>query len=445
MAIRRWVRTLLIVSLSLSIWSAAWAQGGAAAPAQNKNAELQFAVILSRHGIRSPNNTPERYAAYAAAPWPKWKVPLGYLTPHGYKLMTLFGAYYRSELSEEGLLAPSGCADAAHVTILADHGERTIKTGEALGRGMFPGCGIQVHTVHRSVDQHPMVHEAQNSAQNSDDALAAAAVSGRIGGNANNLTEALRPQLAALDNVLAGCGHAGRTARKRTSIFDIPASLPPGSGSHPLDLRGPVIDSSEITENLLLEYVQGMAGKNLGWGCLTLGNLREILQLRTAGWEINERTPVIARIESSNLLAHILEALEQSATGRPVAGAPGKPGDRLLVLVGHDSNIANVGGMLGLNWIADGLVDPTPPGGALVFELWRSRMNGKLFVRIYFTTQTMDQMRETQTLTLAHPPARVPIFDPECGRQDLSCAWDAFAASTRQSINPRYVKQRLSF
>ena len=57
----------------------------------------------------------------------------------------------------------------------------------------------------------------------------AAAIAGRIGGDPNNLTEAYRPQLAALDRVLAGCGHGPANA-KRTSIFDIPAGLKPGSG-----------------------------------------------------------------------------------------------------------------------------------------------------------------------------------------------------------------------
>jgi len=52
----------------------------------------------------------------------------------------------------------------------------------------------------------------------------------RIGGDPNNLTEAYRPQLAALDRVLAGCGH-GPTDAKRTSIFDIPPASSPAPRS----------------------------------------------------------------------------------------------------------------------------------------------------------------------------------------------------------------------
>ena len=73
-----------------------------------------------------------------------------------------------------------------------------------------------------------------------DPELAFAAVSGRIGGDPDHLTEAYRPQLAALDRMLAGCGH-GPDNPKRISIFDIPSSLKPGGGDPPVAARGPLV------------------------------------------------------------------------------------------------------------------------------------------------------------------------------------------------------------
>ena len=55
------------------------------------------------------------------------------------------------------------------------------------------------------------------------------------------------------------------------------------------------------------------------------------------------------------------------------------PDDRLFILVGHDTNLANIAGALDLNWLIDGRRDDTPPGGALVFELWKSRSTGEVF------------------------------------------------------------------
>jgi 4-phytase / acid phosphatase len=139
--------------------------------------------------------------------------------------------------------------------------------------------------------------------------------------------------------------------------------------------------------------------------------------------------------------AGISHAFCLSATAKPLAGAGGKPGDRLLLLVGHDTNIATVAGALNLDWIIDGRRNDTPPGGALIFQLWRSS-SGAESVRIYYTAQTLMQMRGAQKLTLANPPLRVPVFVPGCSRADMSCTLDGFAAATQRAINPAFVAGR---
>jgi 4-phytase/acid phosphatase len=106
----------------------------------------------------------------------------------------------------------------------------------------------------------------------------------------------------------------------------------------------------------------------------------------------------------------------------------------------HVGFAARRAGALGMNWIVDGRVDDTPPGGALPFEVWRPRDGGKPFVRIEYTAQTIDQMRQGQTLTAANPPVEDPISVPACSRQDLSCAWDGFSGAVRQAIDPAYVR-----
>src|SRR5208337_864299 len=118
------------------------------------------------------------------------------------------------------------------------------------------------------------------------------------------------------------------------------------------------------------EYTEGMADSNVGWGCVKGSDVRSLINLHTASTDYAQRTPAIARAQASNLLAHILLSMKQAATGKPVAGAISRPADRALYLVGHDTNLENISGLLNINWIADGRRDDTPPGGALVFELW---------------------------------------------------------------------------
>lgn len=44
---------------------------------------------------------------------------------------------------------------------------------------------------------------------------------------------------------------------------------------------------------------------------------------------------------------------------------------KVVVFVGHDTNIANIGGMLGLHWQLPGYApDEIPPASALVLTLW---------------------------------------------------------------------------
>lgn len=398
---------------------------------------LQFVLFLSRHGVRSPTGKAEQYNPYSAAPWPEWSVPPGYLTAHGYTLMTQFGAYDRARLAADGLLAQAGCADASRVTIVADSDERTRETGKAIAQGMFPGCALDVQARPEGTAD-PLFHAQHAGAGNTNRALMQAAVLGRIGGDPNHLTEAYRPQLAALDRILAGCGAGPAAAQKRTSLFDIPSNDPVANGEHAGALRGPLTVASTLAENLLLEYTEGLQGKELAWGCMDEAALRNVLQLHAASSDFTRRTPTIARMEASNLLAHILLSLEQAASGKPVQGALGKAGDRVLFLAGHDTNIETVAATLGLTWIIDGRRDDTPPGGALVFELWRGA-KGTQTVRVTYTAQTLSQMHTAQPLALDHPPAVAPVFVPGCSREDTACTLEGFSATIRQSIDAGYV------
>jgi 4-phytase/acid phosphatase len=209
-----------------------------------------------------------------------------------------------------------------------------------------------------------------------------------------------------------------------------------------VELTGPFATGSTFSENLLLEYANGMQGAALGWGRLTRQNLNDVLELHSAYADLTRRTPYLARARGSNLLAHVLCSMEQAASGKSTAGALGQPDDVLLVLAGHDTNLSNLSGMLGLSWKLPGYQpDDTPPGGALVFSLWRDSGTGQLSVKLRYLAQTLDQMRDASPLSIAAPPASQDVPLPGCNaaQSDRGCPWETARLVMRRATDPQFT------
>ncbi|HWT67174.1 MAG TPA: histidine-type phosphatase [Terracidiphilus sp.] len=131
---------VLLALLHIVTWNAQ----SNASPVSDQDNALRFVVIVSRHGVRSPTGKLDQLNRYSRQPWPTWDVPPGYLTAHGARLMTLLGTYDRALLVSQGILSPGGCADAAHIRIVADSDQRTRESGKALAAGLEPGCEVDV-------------------------------------------------------------------------------------------------------------------------------------------------------------------------------------------------------------------------------------------------------------------------------------------------------------
>jgi 4-phytase / acid phosphatase len=203
------------------------------------------------------------------------------------------------------------------------------------------------------------------------------------------------------------------------------------------ELTGPFATGSTFSENLLLEYADGMQGPDLGWGRLTRDTLERVLEIHAVYADLMRRTPYLARTRGSNLLAHVLWSIEQAASGKPMAGALGKPGDAVLLLAGHDTNLSNLSGMLGLSWKLEGYQpDDAPPGGALIFSLWRDSA-GRYFLRLRYLAQSLDQMRNASVLSLAAPPESQDLAVPGCA--GASCPWEKARRALEAAVDPEFV------
>jgi 4-phytase/acid phosphatase len=206
--------------------------------------------------------------------------------------------------------------------------------------------------------------------------------------------------------------------------------------------------AAPLIEDFLLEYTDGKPMPEVGWGRVDEPTLRRLMPLYVKGFDLVTRTPLSARSRGSNLVAHMLDTLEQAAQpaqtqpATPVPGAFGPVGTRLVYIGGHDSDLSFIGGLFSLHWTVGGITDDTPPDSQIVFELWQNSKSKQYTVRLFYRAQTYDQLRSGQTLTLASPPAKVVLTPPGC-RAGQPCSFADFDRAAHALLDPAYIKPDL--
>jgi 4-phytase/acid phosphatase len=417
------------------------------------DSELRFALVFSRHGVRSPTKSNEAYAKYAVDPWPTWpsveETPQpGDLTPHGKELMTLLGKYYKDYFKREKLFSDEDDENGKNTYIYADNSERTIRSAEGLAAGLFPSYKVEIHSVSKG-QTDPLFHPVRAGLGNPDHVRAAAVLASGIGNNPSALRAAYHGQLSLLQSVLfnqPADTDPLKVPPSKTSVQNLPISIAPGLDDELVKFDGSISVASTLAEIFILEYAEGFSMKDVGWDRLTRDLISRISQLHTTDFDIKNRTPYLAEVQGSNLAQHILNTVIQAGSDAPIPGAIGPPSDRLVILVGHDDNLASIAGLLNLSWMLPGFqLNDTPPGGAIVIEL-RKPMNDSraddYFVRLYYVSQTLDQMRESTPLTLLNPPVESPIFIPggSCCNGGYEIPLSVFKELVELAIDRRFVK-----
>jgi 4-phytase/acid phosphatase len=413
---------------------------------------LKF-VILSRHGVRSPIPSESELNAWTASPWPTWRCPTpdtpnkvcdsGQLTPQGRILAEQMGTYYRAYLSS--LLPSFQCPTADEVFFWADATERTKDTGLALLRGFRPSCDATryFHTLPPRPDRifHADLPVTGGRCQ-LDPARAERDILARAGGSLSKIVQSLQNELKTAQNTLQCCQqNLCQTAWSRKCRQPLPAPnactlvdrLPSCivASATKVELGGALRIASTFAELLLLEYANGFPESDVGWGRITRADIVSVFRLHTTAFDLEQRTPYVAALQGSMLLKKILLALTNENDDSQ-GTAP--PGAKFVAYVGHDTNIANLGGMLGLSWQQPGYQrDQTPPAGALAFEL-RAAGLGIPNVYVSYIAQALDDMRDLK----GDRPERTPVFVPNCSASatGFPCPLDRFAALVNQKLDP---------
>jgi len=429
---------------SVALLAAATVRGAQApepSPSGPPTAELRLTIVLTRHGVRTPLSTNAVMAPYASQAWPEWEVAPGILTPRGNELVGRMGAYYRELFQSEGLLTGDPAVDASRVYLKADSDQRTMATAQTLGKNLVPDAPLVVHAkAQGAVDA--LFQPIRAHIGNADPALGLASVLGRLGGDPSVIETAYAADISVIKKILYG-----ERGPPHPSPFDAPAAIGRGEHDNLVSVSGPLRAAELATESLLLEYTDGKPAAEVGWGRFDPQMLPQLLEIHELYFDLVARSAYPAQVQGSNLASHILETLEQAAGEKSLEGAIGPPQSRIVIISGHDTNLANLGGLLGLCWWIPGSVpNPVLPGSALFFELWRTPEPAapsgyRYVVRTRYVSQTLGQMREDAVLSLSAPPAQSPIYVP--GASGPSPHFDAplpaFEAAVRRAINPEFV------
>ena len=370
----------------------------ASPPAAGAGLQLERVVMLMRHSVRPPTKPTVTPPGWAAEAWPAWTTPFGELTPHGAAGARLMGVYGREALSARGLFPAKGCPQPGDIAVSASGKSRSIETARNYAEAMFPGCGVKVE--HPSDETNDPVFHPLESGATIDGARALAATRARLpAGGLAAVQAAHADDFAVLQRIL---GRPTQCAVPSCNLVDIPSELE-GKAQDSPDLEGALGVASTVASTLMLSYVEGKPMSEVGWGRATKADLTQLLTFHTTKFQWEARTPYVAERAAAPIARRVLEALD---------GAPGT--GKLTLLVGHDTNIAQLGGMLDLHWqVADYPPDDPPPGGALGFELVRDA-SGARFVRAFYEAQSMDQLRSLAPLTAEAPPSQAYLPIPGC-------------------------------
>jgi 4-phytase / acid phosphatase len=404
--------------------------------------KLKQVILFARHGVRSPVLPNAALNLFSAQPFPNFSSTGGNLTINGRANEILLGAYFRLWLTKEGLLTTNDSADAAFVYSRANGIPLIVDTAQAFWTGLLPAAGVNVISLPGS---DPLFLPIDAGVARLDTQKAVAAVEGRLGNNPQTLATEFAPELALTRSVLFSYPlsqiPAPATPQGKVDVTALPLSITTGTSSSPVTFNGLTTVIGAI-DPFAMEYADGLATQDVGWGQLTGAGVNQITRLYNVLLDLEYRTPYLAEVQSSNIASHISRSLVQAATGSVMGGTIGHPSTKVIVLTAANTNLSSLAGLFHLDWLLPSYQsDVAAPGGALVFELRQSQRTGEYIVRTSYVTQTMDQLRNLTVLTLAAPPAIAPVFVPGCSARNANydCTLANFVELFKRVVDPRAV------
>lgn len=373
--------------------------------------QVDRVVLMMRHGIRPPTKAQPMPIGTAAAAWPTWSVKPGWLTEHGASAIVALADFDRIGFIKAGLLPLTDCP--TRIALLADSDQRTIATAASYAKGVAPGCSLTIE--HRPQDEpDPMFNPIESGQAPLDPARAAAAIDAAVGPRGIATTErGMKPLLIRLDRVL--CGSATATC----GVAREPTTIRPATATSRPKLGGALDRASTAAQILLLEYAEGKPANEVGWGRATASDIAAFGAFHALEFRLLARPPYIATRNLAGLSPRIATWLTDEAPTAP----------KVALIAGHDTNVANLAGVLGLHWNVPGIAADDPvPGGAIQLERLTDG-KGNHYVRASYRAQSLPELRAATAKTPYHKV--LPIAGCKARGIDGLCTLSDFLAKLR--------------
>lgn len=430
-------RNAVLISLLLALFLAVPVLAQTVKPTDD-GTTLEQVIIFGRHGIRSTTVEPATLATYSTNPYPPFVgVPVGYLTPNGREAARLMGSYFHDYLLHEGLLTGSTAADLSHSYFRANSIQRSNITAAMFGEGLIPGMtAIPVHSYELGTAD-PVFDPVSCGVATVDPDQAETAVQGEYGSGA-----ALTAAYSGERSLIRGVLDPGGSVDPSTQPFTLTAT-------RPVEFAGTAIASGGLyslnsaTDPFVMQYTDGFPLEDVAWGRLTPDALSQQTRITALLINLEMRSPYINQVQSSNAGSHVLRTMRQAVSGGNLRGAFGNHKSRVLVIISSDAYVAGLAGLLHVHWQLPGYQpDFIGPGGMLVFELRHSKRTKEYLVRVFYTGQTFDQLRNLTPLTLEDHPATMQLAVPGGNGPDgsLDVKWSTFKKLLREAIDHKYVQ-----
>ncbi|MGP1947541.1 MAG: bifunctional glucose-1-phosphatase/inositol phosphatase [Arsenophonus sp. NC-PG7-MAG3] len=386
--------------------------------------ELTQVLILSRHNLRAPIVYKDILTRATNKLWPIWHTKDANLTTKGEQLEIYMGNYFKYWFHRVGLLRRDQCPDSNNVYIYANNQQRTIATAQSFIRGAFPDCSVKAF--YRS-----------DMSEGKFDPIFDPVVTDSSAEFKRQATSAMTEKLAHLDlaeaykQISTILDFKNSTLCKKDKLCDLvssPNTIIINPDKQPV-VFGPLGLTTNIVDIFDLQYYEGFPIKDVAWGTInTPEQWKTLNKIKNSYYSVAFRTKIIAKNIAKPLLNYInLHFVNQT----------NKEKSKLLIMFGHDSNIASV--MSALDFAPYQLPEQyehTPIGGKLVFQRWHNKKTNKDYLKIEYIYQSANQLRDKTLLTLNNPPKHVTLSLQNCPLNENNlCNWDDFEKGMQQALN----------